>query len=166
LDLSRKRLDFCLPDQAGKTVEAGAALPDADGLRGLAARLARFAEPVQAAMESMNGARFVHDQLEQAGWEVEIADAVKVKRLAPLARKTDRSDARVLAELARRELMPCASASPLTGILRPGSLLAGRLRQLKLDRQLDRDLRSLARTTGDANRAAERLDAIREADKP
>jgi hypothetical protein len=46
LDLSRKRLDFCLLDQAGRTVETGAAPPDADGLRGLAARLARFAEPV------------------------------------------------------------------------------------------------------------------------
>jgi transposase len=106
LDLSRKRLDFCLLDQVGKTVEIGAAPPDADGLRGLAARLARFAEPVQAAIESMNGARFVHDQLEQAGWEVEIADAVKVKGLAPLACKTDRIDARVLAELARRDLVP------------------------------------------------------------
>src|SRR5947199_10605426 len=106
LDLSRKRLDFCLLDQAGKTVETGAAPPDADGLRGLAGRLARFAEPVQAAIESMNGARFVHDQLEQAGWEVEIADAVKVKGLAPLACKTDRIDAWVLAELARRDLVP------------------------------------------------------------
>jgi hypothetical protein len=33
LDLSRKRLDFCLLDQAGETVEIGAAPPDADGLR-------------------------------------------------------------------------------------------------------------------------------------
>jgi len=54
----------------------------------------------------MNGARFVHDQLELAGWEVEIADAQKVKGLAPLACKTDRIDAWVLAELARRELVP------------------------------------------------------------
>ena len=33
----------------------------------------------------MNGARFVHDTLEQEGWEVEIADAQKVKGRAPLA---------------------------------------------------------------------------------
>jgi transposase len=106
LDLSRKRLDFHLLDEAGVTVETGAAPPDADGLRGLAARVARFGEPIVAAIESMNGARFVHDQLEQAGWEVEIADALKVKGLAPLACKTDRIDARVLAELCRRELVP------------------------------------------------------------
>jgi transposase len=54
----------------------------------------------------MNGARFVHDQLERAGWQVEIADAQKVKWLAPLACKTDRIDAWVLAELSRRELVP------------------------------------------------------------
>src|SRR5438876_5365262 len=106
LDLSRKRLDFCLLDQLGEKVEVGAAPPDADGLRGLAGRVARFAEPVRAAIESMNGARFVHDQLEQAGWQVEIADAVRVKGLAPLACKTDRIDACVLAELARRDLVP------------------------------------------------------------
>jgi transposase len=106
LDLSRKRLDFRLLDEAGETVEAGAAPPDVDGLRTLAARIERFGEPVRAAIESMNGARFVHDRLEQHGWQVEIADAVKVKGLAPLACKTDRIDAWVLAELSRRELVP------------------------------------------------------------
>jgi transposase len=54
----------------------------------------------------MNGARFVHDRLEELGWSVEIADALKVKGLAPLACKTDRLDAWVLAELSRRDLVP------------------------------------------------------------
>ena len=106
LDLSRKRLDFHLLDPAGETVEVGATAPDADGLRGLAARLSRHRQPLRAAIESMTGARFVHDQLELHGWEVEIADAVRVKGLAPLACKTDRIDAWVLAELSRRELVP------------------------------------------------------------
>ena len=75
LDLSRKRLDFRLLDADGDTVEAGSAPPDADGLRGLAERLDRHREPVRAAIESMNGARFVHDRLELQGWQVEIADA-------------------------------------------------------------------------------------------
>ena len=106
LDLSRKRLDVHLLDEAGATVDVGAASPDADGLRRLAGRVERFGEPVRAAIESMNGARFVHDQLELVGWRVEIADAVRVKGLAPLACKTDRIDAWVLAELVRRELVP------------------------------------------------------------
>ncbi len=106
LDLSRKRLDFRLLDVDGATVETGAAPPDADGLRGLTERVAGHGEPVRAAIESMNGARFVHDRLELAGWQVEIADAQKVKGLAPLACKTDRIDAWVLAELCRRDLVP------------------------------------------------------------
>src|SRR6266581_2282471 len=85
LDLSRKRLDFCLLDQLGEKVEVGAAPPDADGLRGLAGRVARF------------------------------ADAVRVKGLAPLACKTDRIDAWVLAELARRDLVPAIWATRSAG---------------------------------------------------
>src|SRR5918996_3018987 len=106
LDLSRKRLDFHLLDGEGATVERGATPPDVDGLHHLSERVARHGTPVRAAIESMNGARFVHDRLELAGWQVEIADAQKVKGLAPLACKTDRIDAWVLAELCRRDLVP------------------------------------------------------------
>ncbi|MGH2983501.1 MAG: IS110 family transposase, partial [Solirubrobacterales bacterium] len=93
-------------DELGGTVEVGAVPPDADSLRGFAVRLGRHGQPLRAAIESMTGARFVHDQLELHGWQVEIADAAKVKGLAPLACKTDRIDAWVLAELSRRELVP------------------------------------------------------------
>jgi transposase len=108
LDLSRKRLDYCLLDEAGERVEVGAAAPDADGLDAFADRVeGRFGPvAVRAAIESMTGARFVHDTLERCGWEVEIADAIKVKGLAPLACKTDKIDAWVLAELSRRDLVP------------------------------------------------------------
>ena len=106
LDLSRKRVDVHVLDEDGATVELAAVAPDADGLRGLTHRLGRYGQPIRAALESMNGARFLHEQLERAGWRVEIADAQKVKGLAPLACKTDRIDAWVLAELARRELVP------------------------------------------------------------
>jgi transposase len=106
LDLSRKRVDFHLLGGEGATLEVGAAPPDADGLDRLTERLARHGAPIRAAIESMNGARFVHDRLELAGWQVDIADAQKVKGLAPLACKTERIDAWVLAELARRDLVP------------------------------------------------------------
>jgi transposase len=72
----------------------------------LAAHVHRHGQEVSAAIESMTGARFVHDTLEFAGWDVAIADATKVKGLAPLAAKTDKIDAYVLAELARRDLVP------------------------------------------------------------
>jgi transposase len=44
--------------------------------------------------------------LEQQGWSVEIADAQKVKGLAPLACKTDKIDSMVLAVLSHRDLVP------------------------------------------------------------
>ena len=47
----------------------------------------------------MTGARSIHDELERLGWEVAIGDAQRVKGLAPLACKTDKIDASVLAEL-------------------------------------------------------------------
>ena len=113
LDLSRKRLDYCLLGEDGGRVEVGVAPPDADGLRGLARRVELRHGPVAvgAAIESMNGARFVHDTLERCGWEVQVADAQKVKGLAPLACKTDRIDARVLSELSWRDLVPANLAA-------------------------------------------------------
>jgi transposase len=57
-------------------------------------------------IESMTGARLVHDTLERQGWGVEIADAQEVKGLAPLACKTDKIDSMVLAVLSQRDLVP------------------------------------------------------------
>jgi hypothetical protein len=44
-----------------------------------------------------------------AGWDVRRADPQRSRALAPLACKTDRIDAWVLAELARRDLIPAAA---------------------------------------------------------
>jgi transposase len=106
LDLSRTRVDVHVMDAMGTPVLVTSAAPDTGGLASLVSRVGEFGQPVTAAIESMTGARFVHDQLELRGWQVEIADAVKVKGLAPLAAKTDKIDARVLAELSRRDLVP------------------------------------------------------------
>src|SRR6266571_2665441 len=54
----------------------------------------------------MSGALWVRDELVACGWQVEVADARKVKTVAPLAAKTDKVDARLLAELSRRQLVP------------------------------------------------------------
>jgi hypothetical protein len=106
LDLSRKRVDVCLISSEGELVEHFRAPSDRDGLYGLTRRVAVYEEPVRGVVESMNGARFVHDELVRYGWEVLVADAQRVKGLAPLAGKTDKVDARVLAELSFRDLVP------------------------------------------------------------
>jgi transposase len=106
LDLSRKRINFDARRAGGQLAERGVCPPDADGLGGLAARLLAHDTEVLAVIESMNGARFVHDQLERHGVDVLICDAERAKGLAPLACKTDKLDVQVLAELARRDLVP------------------------------------------------------------
>jgi transposase len=93
-----------LLSDAGEIVDEFPVPPDADGLRALVRRVGP--EPVRAVIESMTGARFVHDRLEELGWDVLIADAQKVKGIAPLACKTDRIDARVLSVLSQRDLVP------------------------------------------------------------
>jgi transposase len=107
LDLSRKKVDVCLLSDEGEHLDQLATPPDAESLRRLARRIEEVhREPVCAVIESMTGARLVHDTLEQEGWDVEIADAQKVKGLAPLACKTDKIDSKVLAVLSHRDLVP------------------------------------------------------------
>ena len=132
LDLSRTRLDVHAMDEAGTSIAVTTAAPDAGGLASLVMRLEEFGQPVTAVIESMNGARFVHDTLEEHGWDVLVADAQKVKGLAPLACTTDRIDARGLAVLSERDLVPAiwlpdpcagrARACPLAAAPRPASL--------------------------------------------
>jgi transposase len=107
LDLSRRKLDICLLSDRGEHLDQLVVPPDVDSLKTLARRIEEVhAEPVMAVIESMTGARIVHDTLEQAGWDVEIADAERVKGLAPLACKTDKIDSMVLAVLSQRDLVP------------------------------------------------------------
>jgi hypothetical protein len=77
LDLSRRRLDVRVLDDAGETALETWAPPDRDGLDSLVQRVGRCGEPVRGVIEAMNGARFVHDHLEQLGWDVEIEDAAR-----------------------------------------------------------------------------------------
>lgn len=89
LDLSRRRVDVCVISSEGELVDYFPAPADRDGLYGLSRRVAVYDEPVRGVVESMNGVRFVRDELVGHGWEVLVADAHKVKGLAPLACKTD-----------------------------------------------------------------------------
>ena len=107
LDLSRKKIDVCLLDEEGNHLDQLICPPDGDGLKTFARQVNELHDqPINAVIESMTGARFVHDTLESEGWSVEIADAQKVKGLAPLACKTDRIDSMVLATLSHRDLVP------------------------------------------------------------
>jgi transposase len=102
IDWGTRRASWCVLDEHGALRE-GVIPADQDGL----ARLALLIDgPVIGCIEMMSGAVWVRDQLAMVGWDIRIADARKVKAIAPLACKTDRVDARLLADLTRRDLVP------------------------------------------------------------
>jgi transposase len=103
IDWSYRRAAWCALSEAGKVVGEGAVAADEDGLARL---VIKRGVDVRAVVEMMSGAIWVRDTLAAAGWQVQIANARKVGDVAPLACKTDKVDARVLAELCRRDLVP------------------------------------------------------------
>jgi len=103
IDWAYRRAAWCAKSASGEIRNEGVVPADEDGLAKLVLALG---PEVSACLEMMSGAVWVRDRLQAAGWQVEIADARKVKAVAPLACKTDKVDARVLAELCRRDLVP------------------------------------------------------------
>lgn len=102
IDWGTRRAAWCSFDERDEMVE-GTVSADADGL----ARLVHTLGPdVYGCVEMMSGAVWVREQLQSCGWQFAVADARKVKAIAPLACKTDKVDARVLAQLAARDLVP------------------------------------------------------------
>jgi hypothetical protein len=112
IDWSYRRAAWCSLSDAGVVVGEGAVPADADGLARL---VIERGSDVRAVVEMMSGAIWVRDQLSAAGWRVQIGHARKVRDVAPLACKTDKVDARVLAELCRRDLVPELWVPPLRG---------------------------------------------------
>jgi transposase len=103
IDWAYGRAAWCAIGESGEISEEGLIPADEDGLARL---VLEVGTDVKACVEMMSGAIWVRDQLELAGWEVEIAHARKVRDIAPLACKTDKVDAGVLADLRRRGLVP------------------------------------------------------------
>jgi transposase len=103
IDWGTRRAAWCALDERGEVAGEGFIPADEDGVARLVVELG---PEVRGGVEMMSGAVWVRDRLQAAGWTIEIANARKVKAVAPLACKTDRVDARVLAELARRALVP------------------------------------------------------------
>jgi len=110
IDWAYRRAAWCALGGSGAIEREGMIPADEDGL----ARLVLDLGPdVKACVETMSGAVWVKDRLEAGGWSVEVANARKVRDIAPLACKTDKVDARVLAELCRRDLVPAVWVASL-----------------------------------------------------
>src|SRR2546425_8836935 len=103
IEWAYRKAQWCALTAGGEVAGEGRIAADRDGLARLVLELG---DEVKACLEMMSGALWVRDELVACGWQVEVADARKVKTVAPLAAKTDKVDARLLADLCRRELVP------------------------------------------------------------
>jgi Transposase/Na+-translocating membrane potential-generating system (MpsC) len=110
IDWAYRRAAWCAVNEAGAINGEGMIPADEGGLAGLVLELGT---EVKGCVEAMSGAVCVKDRLEAAGWSVDVANARKVRDVAPLACKTDKVDARVLAELCRRDLVPAVWVASL-----------------------------------------------------
>jgi transposase len=103
IDWAYRRAAWCALSDSGTISGDGVVPADEDGLVKL---VLAVGPDVRACVEMMSGAVWVRDRLAAAGWDVAVAHARKVRDIAPLACKTDKVDARVLAALCRRDLVP------------------------------------------------------------
>src|SRR5919108_866885 len=103
IDWAYRRAAWCAKQAEGTIAGEGFGPTDEDGFGEACARARAGGAGLPRDDER---AVWVRDRLAAAGWRVEVADARKVKSVAPLACKTDKVDARVLAELFPRELVP------------------------------------------------------------
>jgi hypothetical protein len=92
IDWAYRRAAWCALTEEGRIEGEGMVAADEDGLARLVLGLGT---EIKACVETMSGAVWVKDQLETAGWSVSVANARKVRDVAPLAADpADRSRAR------------------------------------------------------------------------
>src|SRR5438876_196515 len=87
IDWAYREAQWCALAPGGGIAGEGRISADRDGLAQLVLRLGA---EVKACVEMMSGAVWVRDELVACGWQVEVADARKVKAVAPLAAKSGR----------------------------------------------------------------------------
>ena len=131
LDLSRKRIDVCLLSDQGELIEELACPPDRDGLRGLARRVGR---PRRAGgrgdrVDDRRPLRPRHPRVAGLGGR----DRRRRQGQGPgaVGGEDDRIDARVLALLSQRDLVPAICTCPTRGSRRSESWPCSRLHLVK-----------------------------------
>ena len=80
IDWAYRKAQWCALAPGGEIAGEGRIPADRDGLAQLVLRLGA---EVKACLEMMSGAVWVRDELCACGWQVEVADARKVKTIAP-----------------------------------------------------------------------------------
>jgi transposase len=109
-DVHKKHINFCIKTSDGQIQSEGRVLAQRGALRQWAWQQS---EPWRGAMEATLFSGWIYDTLKPFAAQLDMAHPSKVKAITAAKKKSDRIDARTLADLLRCNLLPtCYVASP------------------------------------------------------
>lgn len=109
-DVHKKTISYCSKTAAGEILEEGTIASQRNALRTWAAA---HRQPWRGAMEATLFSGWIYDTLKPYSAELEMAHPAKMKAISAGKKKSDRIDARTIADLLRCNLLPaCYVAAP------------------------------------------------------
>lgn len=110
LDIHKKFIYGCILDDHGSVVSEGKFDTEPKEMDKFLSNSSK--EECKIALESCVCWQYVYDYLTDEGYEAVLADPMRVSLIATSRKKTDKHDARILADLLRTNLLPVCYASP------------------------------------------------------
>jgi transposase len=110
LDVHKKKIQYCIKTADGRTVEQGKLDSRPAALREWAARQSQH--PWKGVMEATMFSYWIHDELAGSAAELHIAHPLLVKAIMKGKHKSDKIDARKLADIVRCNLIPSCYVPP------------------------------------------------------
>lgn len=110
LDIHKKFIYGCVLDNQGNVVSERQFDTEPGELEDFLANTNK--EECQIAIEACVCWQYIFDYLNEAGYNVVLADPMRIRLIATSRKKTDKHDAKVLADLLRTNMLPRSYASP------------------------------------------------------
>jgi len=139
VDLHKTQFTVCLLSEDRKIQDSGMYPTSENGYRAFLKIAAEHAEKgyeLQAAVESTGNARYFRNKLILSGIDVKVVNTLKFKVVNESVKKTDKHDARTLAEFLEKDMLPesvlCTQASEdIRRVLKSRSILVKSVVSLK-----------------------------------
>lgn len=145
VDLGDRTSRLCVLDSGGSIVEEASISTSCSGFR----RKFGALEPCRVVVETGTHANWVHDVLTEAGHEVVVANARKVRAISANERKSDTRDARMLARLGRSDVALLAPVQVRAeGVRLDLAVIRARAMLVEARTALVNSVRGLAKSSG------------------
>jgi transposase len=107
IDVHKKMCQVAVLDEEGKLLDEIRFANDPEEIEEFAGKLTTFHDEVKAVVESTGNLWIqIHDRLEEHGFDVALSNPAKTRLIAEAKVKTDKVDARTLAQLLRADMIP------------------------------------------------------------